>query len=40
MELRFGSVLREDAENFWEKVTHEIISRIKGLKVENWLEVG
>lgn len=28
MELRFGSVLREDAEIFWEKVTHEIISRV------------
>jgi tRNA(fMet)-specific endonuclease VapC len=28
MELRFGSVLREDAEIFWEKVTQEIISRV------------
>lgn len=28
MELRFGSVLIEDAEIFWEKVTHEIISRV------------
>ena len=28
MELRFGSVLREDTEIFWEKVTQEIISRV------------
>jgi tRNA(fMet)-specific endonuclease VapC len=28
MELRFGSVLREDSEIFWEKVTQEIISRV------------
>jgi len=28
MELRFGSVLREDAEVFWEKVTQEIVSRV------------
>ena len=28
MELRFGSVLRKDAEIFWEKVTQEIISRV------------
>jgi predicted nucleic acid-binding protein len=28
MELRFGSVLREDAEIFWGKVTQEIISRV------------
>jgi len=26
MELRFGSVLREDADIFWEKITQEIIS--------------
>jgi tRNA(fMet)-specific endonuclease VapC len=28
MELRFGSVLREDTEIFWEKVTQEIITRV------------
>ena len=28
MELRFESVLREDAEIFWGKVTQEIISRV------------
>ena len=28
MELRFGSVLREDADIFWEKITQEIISRL------------
>ena len=29
MELRFGSVLRADTEIFWEKITQEIISRVK-----------
>jgi hypothetical protein len=28
MELRFGSVLRKNAETFWKKVTQEIISRV------------
>ena len=28
MELRFGSVLRKDADIFWEKITQEIISRV------------
>jgi predicted nucleic acid-binding protein len=28
MELRFGSVLREDFEGFWERVTKELISRV------------
>ena len=28
MELRFGSLLRGDAEGFWEKVTQEIISKV------------
>ena len=29
MELRFGSALRDDFEDFWEKITTEIISRVK-----------
>jgi len=28
MELRYGSVLREDFEPFWQKVIQEIISRV------------
>jgi len=29
MELRFGSMLREDFEVFWSKINEEIISRVK-----------
>ena len=29
MELRFGSALREDSEEFWQRINEEIISRVK-----------
>jgi tRNA(fMet)-specific endonuclease VapC len=29
MELRFGSALRQDFESFWDRVTKQILSRVK-----------
>jgi tRNA(fMet)-specific endonuclease VapC len=29
MELRFGSALRQDFESFWDRVTEQILSRVK-----------
>jgi predicted nucleic acid-binding protein len=29
MELRFGSALRDDFEEFWQRINREIISRVK-----------
>ena len=34
MELRFGSMLREDFEVFWLKINKEIISRVKVIPLE------
>jgi len=33
MELRFGSALRDDFAEFWEKINKEIISRVKFLPI-------
>jgi tRNA(fMet)-specific endonuclease VapC len=34
MELRFGSALRKDFENFWTRVNDEILSRVKILPLD------
>ena len=33
MELRFGSMLREDSDKFWERITKEIISRVNIIQI-------
>ena len=33
MELRFGSALREDSEEFWQRINKEIISRVKIIRI-------
>ena len=33
MELRFGSALRKDFDNFWQKIVKEIISRVNVLPI-------
>lgn len=38
MELRYGSRLRGDFDSFWSRLEKEVLSRVNGLTVENWLD--